>query len=127
MKITRCVPDRTCSGVCFSRLWGLRRPKLNLHFRKPSESRGSRSRFRTRNARKQLTQKETGSGTKKSTGNSPSWKQTFERAAVVTSPDRGGLGQTILKPISLLNYSIASLLVCLLQPAKLPLFTQPPA
>jgi hypothetical protein len=30
---------------CFSRLWVLRRPKLKLHFRKPSKSQRSRSRF----------------------------------------------------------------------------------
>ena len=40
------VPNCTGSAVCFSRLWVLTRPKLRLHFAKPSASQGSRSRFR---------------------------------------------------------------------------------
>ena len=43
----------TGSAVSCSRLWVLRRPKLKLHFRKPSESQRSRNRFRRRNAPKQ--------------------------------------------------------------------------
>ena len=40
------VPNCTGSAVCFSRLLVLTRPKLRLHFTKPSESQRSRSRFR---------------------------------------------------------------------------------
>jgi hypothetical protein len=54
----KCHNLETITGfaVSFSRLWVLGRRKLRLRFAKPSESRGSRSRFSWRNAPKEPTQ-----------------------------------------------------------------------
>jgi tetratricopeptide (TPR) repeat protein len=49
------LPNCIGYGACFSRLWVLRRPKLRIRSRKPSESQRSRRRFRRRNAQKQPT------------------------------------------------------------------------
>jgi hypothetical protein len=43
-------------AVCFSRLWVLRRPKLRLHFARPSTTHGSKSRSHWGNALKEPTQ-----------------------------------------------------------------------
>src|SRR5260221_12161085 len=57
MKVVGGVPR--CSGfaVCFSQRSVLTRLKSRLHFAKPSESQGSRSRFHSRCARKAAMQK----------------------------------------------------------------------
>ena len=49
------VPNCTGSGVCFSRLWVLRRTKLRIRSAMPSEPQRSRIRFHWRNAQKQPT------------------------------------------------------------------------
>ena len=50
------VPNCTGFAACFSRLLVPRRRKLRLRSAKPSESHGSRNRFRYRNAPKEPTQ-----------------------------------------------------------------------
>jgi hypothetical protein len=50
------VPNCIGSTACFSWLWVRTRPKLRVHFAKPSAPQRSRSRFRWRHAQKQPTQ-----------------------------------------------------------------------
>ena len=49
------APNCNGSAVCFLPPWMPPRPRLRLHFEKPSESQGSKGRFRWRNAPKQPT------------------------------------------------------------------------
>src|SRR5260221_921856 len=60
MKVVGGVPRCTGFAVCFSQRSVLTRLKSRLHFAKPSESQGSRSRFHSRCARKAAMQNTVG-------------------------------------------------------------------